>query len=161
LYGESSIRTAEAASTPAWRPLRAFDDGERVYIQFPPGIAQGELPPIFVIGAVMLIDTDVPAFGVPYWLIGSLAVLSASFIFLVGGVALRARRRPVVTGHEELIGSVGVVLEDTGTDGWARVRSEQWQVHSPVPLKRGQGIRVTARNGLVLTVMPLNESAGG
>ena len=35
---------------PAWRPLRAFDDGEKVYIQFPHGIAQGELPPLFVIG---------------------------------------------------------------------------------------------------------------
>jgi len=35
----------------AWRPLRAFDDGEKVYIQFPGGIAQGELPPLFVIGA--------------------------------------------------------------------------------------------------------------
>ena len=34
-----------------WKPLRAFDDGERVYIQFPAGIAQGELPPLFVIGA--------------------------------------------------------------------------------------------------------------
>jgi type IV secretion system protein TrbG len=36
---------------PVWRPLRAFDDGEKVYIQFPAGIAQGELPPLFVIGA--------------------------------------------------------------------------------------------------------------
>ncbi|MBI5277755.1 MAG: P-type conjugative transfer protein TrbG [Burkholderiales bacterium] len=36
---------------PAWRPVRAFDDGEKVYIQFPAGIAQGELPPLFVIGA--------------------------------------------------------------------------------------------------------------
>jgi type IV secretion system protein VirB9 len=35
---------------PSWRPLRAFDDGERVYIEFPPGIAQGELPPLFVVG---------------------------------------------------------------------------------------------------------------
>ena len=33
------------------RGLRAFDDGEKVYIQFPAGIAQGELPPLFVIGA--------------------------------------------------------------------------------------------------------------
>lgn len=115
----------------------------------------------FVVGAVMLIDTDVPGFGVPYWLIGSLALVSAAFIFLVAGVALKARRRPVVTGHEELIGSVGVMLDDTGTESWARVRSEQWQVQSPVPLKRGQDIRVTARNGLVLTVVPLNEAAGG
>lgn len=35
---------------PSWRPLRAFDDGERVYIEFPSGIAQGELPPLFVVG---------------------------------------------------------------------------------------------------------------
>ena len=115
----------------------------------------------FVIGAVMLIDTDVPGFGVPYWLIGSLALISAAFIFLVGGVALKARRRPVVTGHEELIGSVGVVLEDEGTEGWARIHSEQWRVHSEVPLKRGQDVRVTARNGLVLTVRPINEGARG
>jgi membrane-bound serine protease (ClpP class) len=115
----------------------------------------------FIIGAVMLIDTDVPGFGVPYWLIGSLAFLSAAFIVLVGGLALRARRRPIVTGHEELIGSVGVVLEDTASEGWARIRSEQWHVQSPVPLKRGQEVQVTARNGLVLTVMPLNEGARG
>jgi membrane-bound serine protease (ClpP class) len=115
----------------------------------------------FVIGAVMLIDTDVPGFGVPAWLIGSLALMSAAFVFIVGGVALRARRRPIVTGSEELIGSVGVVLEDADTDGWARVRSEQWRVHSSVPLRRGQGVKVTGRDGLVLTVTPLNESAGG
>jgi len=34
----------------AWRPVRAFDDGEKVYLQFPPGIAQGDMPPLFVIG---------------------------------------------------------------------------------------------------------------
>jgi type IV secretion system protein VirB9 len=36
--------------TPPWRPLRAFDDGKKVYIEFPYGIAQGEMPPLFVIG---------------------------------------------------------------------------------------------------------------
>lgn len=36
--------------SPSWKPLRAFDDGEKVYIQFPAGIAQGELPPLFVVG---------------------------------------------------------------------------------------------------------------
>jgi type IV secretion system protein VirB9 len=34
-----------------WRPLRAFDDGSKVYIEFPTGIAQGEMPPLFVIGS--------------------------------------------------------------------------------------------------------------
>ncbi|MGB3882243.1 MAG: P-type conjugative transfer protein TrbG [Diaphorobacter nitroreducens] len=45
------FRYAVSGSHPPWKPLRAFDDGEKVYIQFPPGIAQGELPPLFVIGA--------------------------------------------------------------------------------------------------------------
>jgi type IV secretion system protein VirB9 len=40
----------EGDSAP-WRPLRAFDDGAKVYIEFPSGIGQGEMPPLFVIGA--------------------------------------------------------------------------------------------------------------
>ncbi len=36
---------------PAWRPLRAFDDGRQVYIEFPATISQGEMPPLFVVGA--------------------------------------------------------------------------------------------------------------
>ncbi len=36
--------------SPAWRPLRAFDDGRQVFIEFPRGIGQGEMPPLFVIG---------------------------------------------------------------------------------------------------------------
>lgn len=35
---------------PAWRPLRIFDDGTRVFVEFPASVAQGELPPLFVIG---------------------------------------------------------------------------------------------------------------
>jgi len=45
------FRYAISGSHPSWKPLRAFDDSEKVYIQFPGGIAQGELPPLFVIGA--------------------------------------------------------------------------------------------------------------
>lgn len=45
------FRYAISGSNPPWKPQRAFDDGEKVYIQFPRGIAQGELPPLFVIGA--------------------------------------------------------------------------------------------------------------
>lgn len=35
---------------PAWRPVRAFDDGRQVFIAFPSGIAQGEMPPLWIIG---------------------------------------------------------------------------------------------------------------
>jgi type IV secretion system protein VirB9 len=44
------FRYAITGDNPPWKPLRAFDDGQRVYIQFPVGIAQGELPPLFVVG---------------------------------------------------------------------------------------------------------------
>ncbi|MGI9355831.1 MAG: P-type conjugative transfer protein TrbG [Rhizobiaceae bacterium] len=33
-----------------WKPVRAFDDGNKVYIQFPSGLKQGEAPPLFVVG---------------------------------------------------------------------------------------------------------------
>ncbi|PBB80130.1 P-type conjugative transfer protein TrbG [Mesorhizobium sp. WSM3879] len=37
--------------TPPWRPMRAFDDGNKVYIEFPRRIDQGEAPPLFIVGA--------------------------------------------------------------------------------------------------------------
>ena len=45
-----NFRYAIQGDNPAWRPLRAFDDGNKVYIEFPSGIRQGEMPPLFVIG---------------------------------------------------------------------------------------------------------------
>ena len=45
-----NFRYAIEGDRPDWRPLRAFDDGTRVFIEFPESIAQGELPPLFVIG---------------------------------------------------------------------------------------------------------------
>jgi type IV secretion system protein VirB9 len=35
---------------PPWRPVRAFDDGKKVYVEFPAGIGQGEMPPLFIVG---------------------------------------------------------------------------------------------------------------
>ena len=44
------FRYAITGDNPPWRPLSAFDDGSKVYIEMPRGIAQGEAPPLFVIG---------------------------------------------------------------------------------------------------------------
>jgi type IV secretion system protein VirB9 len=41
---------AITGDTPAWRPLRAFDDGRQTFIEFPASIAVGEAPPLFVLG---------------------------------------------------------------------------------------------------------------
>lgn len=45
------FRYAIFGDRPPWRPLRAFDDGHKVYIEFPRRIDQGEAPPLFVVGA--------------------------------------------------------------------------------------------------------------
>lgn len=45
-----NFRYAVEGDKAEWRPLRAFDDGTRVFIEFPEGAAHGELPPLFVIG---------------------------------------------------------------------------------------------------------------
>jgi type IV secretion system protein VirB9 len=44
------FRYAISGDNPPWRPLRAFDDGSKVYIEFPARIDQGEAPPLFVVG---------------------------------------------------------------------------------------------------------------
>ncbi|MGH6627953.1 MAG: NfeD family protein [Burkholderiaceae bacterium] len=108
----------------------------------------------FVAGAVILIDTDVPGYGVPLGFVVPVAIASALFLAAVGGLALRARRRPVVSGREQLVGSVGQVLEASGNQGWALLHGERWQVRSTVRLEAGQRVRVMGMEGLTLAVMP-------
>jgi membrane-bound serine protease (ClpP class) len=112
----------------------------------------------FVIGSVMLIDTDVPGYGVPWILIVPVALTSGLFSFFVVGMAIKARARPVMTGAEEMIGARGEILDDMDHEGWARVHSEQWRVRSSVPLKRGSLVRVRARDNLILEVEPQKEN---
>ena len=107
----------------------------------------------FVIGSVILIDTDIPGYGVSLSLVLGIAAAGAAFLFLVLGMALKAHRRPVVSGREELIGSTGEVLEDCEREGWARVHSETWRIRSSSPLKAGQRVRVAALDGLLLDVV--------
>ena len=45
-----NFRYAIEGDRPEWRPLRVFDDGQRTLIEFPPDIAQGEMPPFFILG---------------------------------------------------------------------------------------------------------------
>lgn len=44
------FRYGIAGDNPPWKPVRAFDDGSKVYIEFPRRIDQGEAPPLFVVG---------------------------------------------------------------------------------------------------------------
>ena len=107
----------------------------------------------FVLGSIMLIeDTNVPGFEIPIALIGGVAAASAGFLIFVVGMLVRSHKRPVVSGREHMIGAAGEALEDFEGEGWARVRGESWRVRAPGLVRRGERLRVTAMQGLVLTV---------
>jgi membrane-bound serine protease (ClpP class) len=109
----------------------------------------------FVIGSIMLFDREIPGFEIARPLIGAFALLSALFFVIVLAMVLRARKQPVVSGAEELAGAVGEVFDN---NGMVRIHSELWQAISDTPLQRGQKVRVTGRDGLILRVKPADES---
>jgi len=115
----------------------------------------------FVLGAVMLIDTQTPGFGVPLPLIIGLAFVSLTVVLAISSLAVRARRRPIVSGGDTLIGMTGEVLDvdtpdaDADSDGWARIHGERWRVRCEGGIARGDQVRVIARHGLTLMVEPV------
>jgi membrane-bound serine protease (ClpP class) len=112
----------------------------------------------FVLGSIMLIeDTELPGFEIPYALIAGVTAASASFLILVLGMLARSRRRAVVSGREEMLGATGEALADFEAEGWARVHGEQWKVHTSRPVRRGQKLVVTGMQGLVLSVEPQGD----
>jgi len=114
----------------------------------------------FVFGAVILIDTEVPGFGIPLGLIIALGLTSALLIAAIFGMALKARRRALVGGDTELIGSqvaVSGVTEANPFCAWVQLQGENWQVRSHTPLRNGQRVRVLARHGLLLEVVTADE----
>ena len=108
----------------------------------------------FVMGSIMLIDTDSPGYRIPWPLITSVAAASIVLLLVVLNFALRARHRPVLSGREQLLGATGEVLASADGSGSARILGEVWQVRASAPLGRGQIVRVVGIDGLVLSVEP-------
>jgi membrane-bound serine protease (ClpP class) len=110
-----------------------------------------------VAGSLILFDTDVPGFGLPGRLILGIAVASALAFMALIWLAARARRLPVVTGTEQLVGHLAIATRDFQGLGQVQVRGEVWQAVSQTPVHRGQSVRVRAMQGLVLEVVPLDQ----
>ena len=111
----------------------------------------------FVIGSVILMDTDAPGFGINIGLVGAFALSSAAFFILALGMLFKARSRPIVTGREELLGKTGVALEDFANNGMVRIRSELWRATTDQALHKNQKVLVKGFDGLTLLVTPLNH----
>jgi membrane-bound serine protease (ClpP class) len=106
----------------------------------------------FIVGGLMLFDPEDAGFGVPLPLLLGLALVSALVIVVVGGMALKARNRPVVSGRELLLGSAGTVLAVEGGETWAQIEGERWRVRADAALVPGDQVRVTGMDGLTLLV---------
>ena len=109
----------------------------------------------FVIGALLLFDTEAPGFGLPLGLVASIGVVAALLVGATAQVALRTRRRPRSAALGGLEGSIGEMLGDAAREGWANVGGETWEVLAETPLVHGQQVRVLGRRGRVLLVAPL------
>ena len=108
----------------------------------------------FVTGAVILIDTEVPGFGIPLSVIASVGVVSALLLAFTVGIVLKTRRRPLASGQNEPIGHRAEVVQVDDDGAWVRLNGETWRATSAGTLQRGQKVRVVARNGLTLEVSP-------
>ena len=111
----------------------------------------------FAVGSVLLIDTDVMGYGIPWKIIIIMTAANAFFFFIVIGMAIKARRRKVVSGTEAMIGMHGEVIEDFDKNGYVKLRGELWKAESESPLRKGQTIEVYDRDGMLLKVKVVEE----
>jgi membrane-bound serine protease (ClpP class) len=108
----------------------------------------------FVIGSIILMDTDAPGFGVPVGLIGGIAAVAGITIFGTVWLAARARRKPVTTGEEQLAGATAIAAEGFTGRGRVRVFGEEWAAVSALPVSAGQRVTIERVEGLLLHVRP-------
>jgi membrane-bound serine protease (ClpP class) len=111
----------------------------------------------FVIGSIILMDTETPGFGIDISVIITFAATSVLVFIFVVGMAIKARRRPVVSGMEELLGGQAIVDNDFEHTGTVTIHSEHWSAVTEQPLHKGQAVTVTGMKGLILQVKPLKD----
>jgi len=109
----------------------------------------------FIVGSLILIDTGAPGFGLSIPLVIGFAIGSALLLFFVAGMALKAYRRPVASGGEELLGALGEAVGGFPGRGSIHVHGEIWSARSHAAIPPGAPVRVIGRDGLVLLVEPV------
>jgi membrane-bound serine protease (ClpP class) len=111
----------------------------------------------FVIGSVMLLDNEVPGYSIAWQLIAAMALAGALVLLAIVSFAVRARRRPVVSGVEGLTREIAEAVEDFDRQGLVRVHGELWTAVSAQPVRAGQRLRIRQVDGLVIQVEPERE----
>ncbi len=108
----------------------------------------------FVIGSIVLMDTDTPGLALNRGLVGGVAAVAGAAMLGTIWMATRARRRPVSTGAEQLVGDVAEATGDFTDHGQVLIYGELWNAVSAKPVARGQRMRIDRVDGLTLHVSP-------
>ncbi|MEM7021363.1 MAG: nodulation protein NfeD [Pseudomonadota bacterium] len=111
----------------------------------------------FVVGSIMLMDTDAPGFGISWQVIGGVSLAGGSLLLLLMWMLGRSYRRPVVTGREEMVGSRARVVDWNQQAGKVHLHGELWHARGPSGLAAGQEVTVTAIDGLTVEVEAQGE----
>jgi membrane-bound serine protease (ClpP class) len=111
----------------------------------------------FVVGSVILMETEVQAYTISMPLIVVVALVSVAFFISVMTMAVRQRKRGVVSGQEHMIGNVGEAVDEFDERGRVWLEGELWDARTSAPVARGQRVRVRSVHGLTLDVEPLSE----
>jgi membrane-bound serine protease (ClpP class) len=109
----------------------------------------------FILGSVILIDSDVPGYGVSTPLVVAIALVASFALLGVIWLAMRSRTLPIVSGREELLRMTAIALADFERDGDVQARGERWRARASRPVHKGQPLRVVKVEGLVLHVEPV------
>src|SRR3546814_15344155 len=91
-----------------------------------------------------------PQFRLAWPVIGGLAVVSLGLVLFAGRLALSTRRSRVVSGREEMIGSIAVVQDWSDGQGHVFVHGERWNAVSATPLDTGERVQIIAIDGMTL-----------
>jgi membrane-bound serine protease (ClpP class) len=111
----------------------------------------------FAVGSVILMDEEGMRISLP--LIGSTALVSAGFFLWFMSRIYTMSRKKVFTGAEEMIGIIGEAMEDFTQEGRIWVHGESWRAQTSTPIKKGQKIQITEKNGLQLKIKIILEDA--
>lgn len=112
----------------------------------------------FLLGSIFLIDTDAPGFELHLPVIIGVTLASAFMFIVVFALAMKAWKRPVVSGREGIVGAEAAALEDFKSEGRVRLKGESWKARTSAPLRRGDRVKVKHVDGLTVSVEPLENN---
>ncbi len=113
----------------------------------------------FILGSVMLYDSDLPFMKVSWEIIGIVSVVTALFFLFAVGLGLRAQKRKPAIGREYLLDTLAEALDDFENGrGQVLHEGEIWNAVGPEGIRKGEQVRVIKVEGLRLTVERVSTS---